>query len=100
MSTQNLRIRLDKLLGMLDKSSDGRTKGLVAFVLDTIPSTLPEIQKDILVIDRPSIKALMGRTAPYRKDKCIRELTTYNRREDILGQICDLILRIATTDGE
>lgn len=96
MATEHLRERLDRLLTMAENGKDGKLRGYIAFILDIIPSTLPEIQKDILVINKPKIKSLMGRTQAYRKDKCMRELTTYNKREDLLGQICDLIVRIAT----
>lgn len=96
MATEHLRERLDRLLTMAETSKDGMLRGKVAFILDIIPPTMPEIQPEILVINKPRIKDLMGRTKPYRKDKCMRELTTYNKREDLFGQICDLIARIAS----
>ncbi len=94
MATEHLRERLDRLLTMAENGKDGMLRGKIAFILDIIPSTMPEIQPAILVVDKPRIKDLMGRTKPYRKDKCMRELTTYNKREDLFGQICDLIVRI------
>lgn len=99
MSTSHLRDRLDRLLNIAENGKDGMLRGKIAFILDIIPPTLPEIQKDLLVVDKPKIKDLMGRTKPYRKDKCMRELTTYNKREDLFGQICDLIARIAASNS-
>lgn len=96
MSTAALRDRLDRLLTLVENGKDGMVRGYVAFVLDIIPPTLPEIQKDILVINKPMIKKLMGRTPPYRKDKAVKEIMLYSHREDLLGQVCNLILRIAT----
>lgn len=96
MATAHLRERLDRLLMIVEESKDLRNKGLVAFILDIIPETLPEIQKDILVIGKPSIYSLMGRTKTYRRDRAVKELSNYSTREDIFGQICDLMLRIGT----
>ena len=96
MATLHLRDRLDRLMSMAENGKDPAVRGHVAFILDIIPKTLPEIQKDILVINKPKIKDLMGMTSPYRRDKCIKELMTYSNKVDLFGQICDLILRIAT----
>lgn len=97
MSTIHLRERLDKLLMMTENSSDATLRAKVATILDIIPATLPEIQKDILVINKPKIKNMMGRLKPWRKDKVIRELKKSNYREDLFGQVCDLILRISNS---
>lgn len=95
MSTAPLRERLEKLLMIAENGSNGVLRSQVATILDCIPSTLPEIQKDILVVDKPKIRSMMGRGKPYRRDKALKELRKYNFREDLFGQICDLILRIA-----
>lgn len=94
-STAPLRERLDKLLTLAENGSDGVLRSKIATILDTIPSTLPEIQKDILTIGKPKIRSMMNRGKPYRRDKALKELRKYNYREDMFGQICDLILRIA-----
>lgn len=95
MVTEHLRDRLDRLLTIAENGQDVKLRWQIAFILDIVPHTLCEIQKDILTINKPRIKNLMGRTAPYRKDKCIRELQSHSKREDMLGQISDLIARIA-----
>lgn len=97
MSTAPLRERLDKLMMMAENGSDGVLRSKIATILDTIPSTLPEIQKDILTIGKPKIRGMMNRGKPYRRDKALKELRKYNYREDMFGQICDLILRIAVS---
>ncbi len=95
MSTTPLRERLEKLLTIAENSKDGVIRSQVATILDCIPSSLPEIQKNILVAGKPKIRSMMGHGKPYRRDKALKELRKYNFREDLFGQICDLILRIA-----
>lgn len=97
MSTMHLRDRLDKLLMLAENGKDASLQARVATILDIIPTTLPEVQKQILVVNKPKLKGMMGRLKPWRKDKVIKELKKSNYREDLFGQICDLIFRIATT---
>jgi hypothetical protein len=98
--SEHLRERLDRLLMLVEQGKDESLRDKVAWILNIIPITLSEINAQILVVDKPNLKKLMGITHAYKTKKAIIELQKYQKREDLLGQVCDLILRIATNQEE
>ena len=96
----HLREKLDNLLFTVENGSNGTLQEQIAWMLDIIPRSLPEINRDILVLEKPKLKALLGRWKPLARKAALEELRDLRTREDIIGRVGDLIYRIAIDDHE
>ena len=89
-----LRERLDRLLSLIEQSSDIDLRNQVARLIDILPAKSTAFHRDLLVLEKPRLKRLLGRHDHLSKNKAMAEYASHRKREDAFGQICDLMYQI------
>lgn len=96
----HLRHRLDHILGLIENGKDDKVRAEVMRVISIIPPTMTTVNKDLLVCNKPRLAGLLGLTQPLTRTKALAELERFRRREDLFGQVCDLLIRIGLDEEE
>lgn len=96
----HLRHRLDHLLDRIENGKDDNLRTEVVRMIDIIPASMNAINKELLVVNRPKLTALLGMTQPLTRSKALAELERHRKREDHFGQVCDLLTRIGLDEEE
>lgn len=94
-----LHDRLNRLLKMVETGRSDDVRRQVAYLLDTIPSSIPDVNKQILCAAKPNLSALIGLRRPFKREKAISELRKISNRTDLLGQVADVILQLAEEES-
>lgn len=96
----HLRHRLDRILGLVESSKDKGLRNEVMRVINLIPPSMTAINKELLTCKHPQLNELLGMTEPLTRSKALAELERYRNREDLFGQVCDLLIRIGLDEEE
>lgn len=95
-----LREKLDELLYVVENGSADTMRDRVAWIIDMVPKNITEINKNILVIDKPKLACLVGKWRPMSRNGLTVELGILRKREDLIGRISDIIYRLAFEEEE
>lgn len=94
MDDFHFRERLDRLLGMVERSKSDSLIINTARLIDLLPVKNPAMLPVLLVKDKPYIKMCLGKHDPLSRNKMLVELQRHRSREDTFGQVADMMASI------
>lgn len=92
--THGLRLRLKHLLDMAERSDNEEVHDDVAWMIGNLPKSEVAINKEILMINHPKLAEQIASCTPLRRTKAIAVLRGLRGREDLKGQVADVLLQI------